>query len=183
MEMRCKAFVSRGWGFVAIYQVAKFCIPIVFIFPLREYVGWIKAMCSVQTDFCFLFFRSIKSSFIGITLHGGSGRCSAGQWAACGSMDLVVLPLGYFEKSLSFSWSEARLSSCCQKYCLHACAFRMHKKNITNLVYFWYLHLWMLNDRCCCFQIWVCLKISGVLSHFYSHLYWAFVNISGRSSI
>lgn len=83
---------------MAVYLVMKFCMPIMFIFPLREYVGWIKAMCSVQTDFYFLFFRSIKSSFIGITLHGGSGRCSAGWWAACGSMDLVVLPLGFFLK-------------------------------------------------------------------------------------
>lgn len=53
---------------MAIYLVRKFCIPIMFAFSLREYVGWIKAICSVQTDI-FSFFLGIKNSFIGITLH------------------------------------------------------------------------------------------------------------------
>lgn len=53
---------------MAIYLVRKFCIPIMFIFSLREYVGWIKAVCSVQTGI-FSFFLGIKNSFIGITLH------------------------------------------------------------------------------------------------------------------
>lgn len=57
---------------MAIYLVMKFCIPIMFIFSLREYVGWIKAICSVQTDLIF-FSLGIKNSFIGITLHWGLG--------------------------------------------------------------------------------------------------------------
>lgn len=57
---------------MAIYLVVKFCIPIKFIFSLREYVGWIKAICGVQTSIFFPL--SIKNSFIGIALHWGSGH-------------------------------------------------------------------------------------------------------------